>query len=263
MQKGKLKDFLSATKQEVVVTALEEEALPSVVETVADTIVSEGTAMVLGGVIGAVTPRLNGIRLSYKQNRFERNVKDALAVMVRRIEVLEANYSELDETVQNKFNETYLEWLLDNLYEEKQAEKVSYHVNGFINLMSNDVNDNLMLMFFNTLNELTQLDIDVLAMYSRNSQDDIFSLCNRYNLLPEQVMVIKEKLARLGLLASKNDALRDINLDSIVVYLDKVEKDKKSRNPKGVKLPNIKKPNRSESFVITSLGNNYLKVISE
>ena len=183
--------------------------------------------------------------------------------MVRRIEVLEANYSELDETVQNKFNETYLEWLLDNLYEEKQAEKVSYHVNGFINLMSNDVNDNLMLMFFNTLNELTQLDIDVLAMYSRNSQDDIFSLCNRYNLLPEQVMVIKEKLARLGLLASKNDALRDINLDSIVVYLDKVEKDKKSRNPKGVKLPNIKKPNRSESFVITSLGNNYLKVISE
>ena len=56
----------------------------------------------------------------------------------------------LSETVQNKFNETYLEWLLDNLYEEKQAEKVSYHVNGFINLMSNDVNDNLMLMFFNT-----------------------------------------------------------------------------------------------------------------
>ena len=143
MQKGKLKDFLSATKQEVVVAALEEEALPSVVETVADTIVSEGTAMVLGGVMGAVAPRLNGIRLSYKQNRFERNVKDALAVMVRRIEVLEANYAGLDETVQNKFNETYLEWLLDNLYEEKQAEKVSYHVNGFINLMSNDVNYHL------------------------------------------------------------------------------------------------------------------------
>ena len=237
--------------------------MPSIVEDIADVAVSEGVATVIGGLISAAAPRLNGIRLNYKYNKFESHVKMAITQLLRRVEVLEVNYNALNENNIEKFNGTYQEWLLDSLYNEKQQEKISYYVNGYINLMDNSANDNLMLMFFNTINELTQLDIDVLGMYSGETQDNIFTLGEKYNLLPEQLMVIKEKLARLGLLVSINDIQRDENIDAIVLYLDKVDKEKKKRNPREVKIPKIKKVNRHDSFRITKLGINYLKVISE
>ena len=165
MEKGKVKDFLVASKDEVVNAVAESDMLPSVVEEVADIVVSEGVAEIIGTLMGTFVPRINGIRLSYKQNRFETRVAGALTLMAKRIDVMEANYAALTEGIQEKFRSIYVEWLLDNLEVEKQQEKVPYHVNGFINLMSNESNDNLMLMFFDTMNQITQLDIDVLAMY--------------------------------------------------------------------------------------------------
>lgn len=263
MKKGKVKDFLSASKEEIVDSVVESDMLPAAVEEIADIVVSEGIAEIIGTLIGACAPRINGIRLSYKQNRFETRVKSALTLMAKRIDAMEENYVALTEEVQEKFRGQYVEWLLDNLEIEKQQEKVPYHVNGFINLMSNEANDNLMLMFFDTINQLTQLDIDVLSLYCRDTQENIISLCDRYNLKTEQVTVIKEKLERLGLVYCKNDEQRDKNIDEIVDYLNKVDKDQKKSKPKGVRLPNIRNPNRSTSYAITSLGRDYLKVISD
>lgn len=62
---------------------------------------------------------------------------------------------------------------------------------------------------------------------------------------------------------SKNDEQRDDNIDEIVDYLNKVNKEQKKSKPKDVRLPKIKKPNRSTSYAITSLGRDYLKVISD
>ncbi|MBQ7386435.1 MAG: hypothetical protein IJW04_08035 [Ruminococcus sp.] len=264
MSKGKVKDFLLATKDEAVSRIMESELVPEMIETFGEVIVSEGVAALIGDVIGASLPVINGIRLSYKQNRFERHVNYALQIMSDRIGVLEANFNSLNSEVQESFKGKYLEWLMDNLYEEKQTEKVPCHINGYINLMSNEANDNLLLMFFETINELTELDIDVLRLHSSASQGTIYELCERYKLSSGQVMVVKEKLARLGLLESKNDELRDNNIDQVVEYLTKVAKDNKKKNPTGVSFPNtrIKKPNRYESYHITELGRGFLKVIS-
>lgn len=263
MVKGKIKDFLGASKAEVLDTIIESDMLPTVIEEITDVVVSEGTAEIVGALVGAIAPRINGIRLSYKQNRFEASVRNALVLMAKRIDIMEANFSVLTEEIQEKFRGMYVEWLLDNLEEEKQQEKIPYHVNGFINLMNNEANDNLMLMFFDTMNQLTQLDVDVLSLYSMESQENIVSLCNRYHLESEQVAVIKNKLERLGMLYSKNDQKRDENIDDIVDYLNKVDKEKKKSKPREIRLPNIKKPNRAASYVITSLGRSYLSVISE
>lgn len=260
---GKIKDLLLATKEELIDATVGSDIWPEVITNAAETVISEGSSLIIGGVLGAAFPRINSIRLSYKQNRFERHVQDALGVLLKRIATLETNFSSLTEEMQKKFSGQYLEWLLDNLYDEKQQGKVPYHVNGFINLMSNEANDNLMIMFFHTLNELTELDIDVLRMYGRSAQENIYSLCSRYNLQFEQVEMIKEKLARLGLLQSKNDAQRDENLDSVVTYLTKFDKDIRSKTPKGVKLPTLKKVRKSELYSITGLGNSYLLLISE
>ena len=177
---------------------------------------------------------------------------------------LEANYSLLNESVQEKFKHEYLEWLLDNLWNEKQQEKIPLHVNGYINFMTDKVNDNLMLMFYNTLSELTMLDIDTLRMYSYESEENIFSLCERYGLEPEQTRVIKEKLVRLGLLQNRNDLRRDQNIDEIAEYLEKVDRDHRKKSPSGVKFPTgIKKVSHVDTYVITGLGRGFLKSISE
>ena len=263
MGKGKIKDLLIASKDQIVNTMIESDNLPTVIEAIADVVVSEGIAEIIGKIVGSCIPQVNGIWLNYKQSRFEASVKDALMVMARRMDMIEANYELLNEEIQEKFRGLYVEWLLDNLEMEKQKEKIPNHVNGFINLMTNDANDNLMLMFFETINQLTQLDIDVLKMYSIEAHDDIYTLCERYKLKIEQIRVIKEKLERLGLIYCRNDEKRDSNIDEIVDYLNKVDKEKRKNKPRDVKLPSIKKPNRSTSYAITALGRDYLKVISE
>jgi len=265
MKKGKIKDFLSATKEESTNIILSSDVLPSVIQSIGETVVSEGTAMIIGEIAGAVIPGVNGVILSYKQKRFERYIIKSLEVMSRRIEDLESKISSLSAEVQEKFKTIYLEWMIDNFLSEKQEEKIPCYVNGYINLMSNEANDNLMLMFFDTINELTQLDIDVLKLYSINADDDIVALRERYKLQSEQTMVIQEKLARLGLLQSRNDELRDANLDYLADYLVAVDKENRKSNPKGVALhrTRIKKVKKSDSFHITGLGRSFLTIISE
>ena len=151
------------------------------------------------------------------------------------------------------------------MHDEKQDGKIPCYVNGYINLMNNDANDNLMLMFFNTANELTCLDVDVLRMYSSNSEGNILTLCDKYNLIPEQTMVIKEKLARLGLLQSNNDEIRDNNLDYVVGYLEDQDYARRHKSQKDIRLSKtkIKKVNRADSFHITNLGESFLKTVSD
>lgn len=256
-----IKDLAQAVINDSISSSLNNDNLPEVITDVADIVLSEGASLLLGNILGALAPRVNSIRQNYKQNRFERNVKEAFNVFGKRIADLEARFNLLESDKRDKFNGLYLEWLLDNLYSEKQTSKIPYYVNGFINFMDNESNDNMMIMFFETLNQLTLLDIDTLRMYDMNSPENYNSLTKRYNLYPEQVNMIKEKLTRLGLLYSKNDDLRDCNIDLVVDYLKKVDKDLKLKNPKGIKLPNIKKPNNSERYSITSLGRAYLRAI--
>ena len=256
-----IRDLAKSVADEGVSSALNSENLPEVIADVADVVLSEGSSLIVGNILGAVAPRINSIRQNYKQNRFERNVREALIVFGKRIDELEMNFKNLNIDMKEKFNGIYLEWFLDNLYSERQSSKVPYHVNGFINFMNNDSNDNIMIMFFDTLNQLTQLDIDALKMYDIDSPENYNTLMKKYNLLPEQIEVIKEKLARLGLLYSKNDDQRDSNIDTVVEYLKKVDQDAKTKKPKGVKLPNIKKPNKAERYSITNLGRGYLRTI--
>ena len=132
-------------------------------------------------------------------------------------------------------------------------------------MMNDEANDNLILMFFNTLNELTNLDIDILKIYSQDLSANINNVCEKYNLDYYQIRIIKEKLVRLGLLQSRNDEYHDNNLDYVVEYLMKVEQDRKKSKPSGVNFQKnkIKKISRNDSYVITSLGTSYLKIISD
>lgn len=82
MDKHKLKDFIDATKEETGKVAVEE-VLPAVVKEAGGFIVSEGVGMLASEIVVAVVPVANNIRLSYKQNRLERNVVEAYCRLFR------------------------------------------------------------------------------------------------------------------------------------------------------------------------------------
>ena len=124
--KKKVKDLLLSTKDELVSTAVESETFSELIKTMGETVLSEGVSAILGEILGMIAPRINGIRLSYRQKRFERNIIQEIKVILDRIELLELKYESLDEKVQEKFRTIYLWWLSDNVYEKNKRKK--FHI---------------------------------------------------------------------------------------------------------------------------------------
>jgi len=261
----RIADLFSATKDEVTDLVLSD-VLPEVVKDCGGVLLSEAVAQLAGEIVGAVFPRLNNIRLSYKQNRLERNVAVMLRMLAESDQALSDRVAHLEESVEGRqFIQQSRELMLDGIVDEIQESKVKYNVNGFINLLqTDDPNMDMALMFFKTLYELTDLDIRLLGSYDiRNILQD-----NRFDSYEEgfdsqQLRYVKEKLVRLGLLSSRNEALTDKNIEMIIEYLQKADKDAQSKRPKGVRLPRFKKLYSSDSYSITSLGRTLLQLISE
>ena len=263
MGKGKLADLVSTIFENGSQEFLESELFKTATTELGMHIVEEGTAIAIGTALAAITPRLNSIRLTYLEKRFERNVKQAIYVLSKRIDDLDSRLNALPAELQSKFRNQYLDWILDNICNEKQEEKITYHINGYINSMEDDTTDDIMLLFLETLNQLTVLDIDVLKMYSYDYDENWQSVCERRGISYDQLNMVKAKLERFGLLYSNNDDRRDENLDMVASYLEKRVKEENKKNARidKINLGRLKKVNRSESYSITRLGRDFLKKI--
>lgn len=262
MDKHKLKDFIDATKEEAG-NVVVEEVLPSVVKEAGGFILGECVGILAGEIVGAVLPVANNIRLSYKQNRLERNVVDALKIIQRNQDELEDKIMKLQQSGL-EYKRQITEALLDNIVEEPQEAMVKYNVNGYVNLLKSDnTNLDIVLMFFKTLAQLSDLDIRVLKSYSHffENGESIFDICEDIHIDFEQMRFIREKLERFGLLKSKNEEINDNNLEEIVKYLHNIEKESKRSKPREVKIPKLKKVSQLDSYTITSLGRQYLTLI--
>ena len=257
-------DLLDAVKEEGTTTALESQSFQVLITEVAGRILSGPAANIAGEIIGAAAPRINGIILTYKQNRFERNMIRLMKELTARIDSLESNYINLNEEMQEQYRSLFVEMLLDSVVAERQEEKVKWSANGFVDLMTNDSNENIMQIFFDTLTELTVLDIDTLKMHSINSDINWNDIERDYRIDYDRLKLVNEKLVRLGLLYRENDQMRDDNLDEIVEYLKKCEAESKKVKPRSVKLPNkIKKVRSHVAYKVSRLGYEFLESIGE
>lgn len=262
--KDNIKDLVAAVREDGITAALESDTFKASMVETASQIISGPAAPIAGSIIGAAAPRINGIILNYKQNRFERNVTRLIKELDARVDNLENNYLQLNDDMQEQYRGLYVEMLLDNVVDERQEEKIKWSANGFVDMMTNASNENIVQIFFDTLSELTVLDVDTLRMYHVDSNINWRDIEQKYGLDSDHMKIVKEKLVRLGLLYRKNDQLRDNNLDEIVDYMKKVEADSKKSKPQDVKLPNsIKKIGNIESYKITPLGLSFLKSIGE
>lgn len=265
MSEKRLLDLAKSVIDEMGDLALSE-VLPGIVKTYGDTFVSDSLVNLAGELIGAVFPCFNNIRLSYKQNRLERNMSTMLDYLVENQEILNKRLDVLEKTREGRdFLQLSNEMLLDNIVDEIQTSKVKYSVNGYINLIqTEDANLDMSLMFFKTISALNDIDIRILKTYDwrhPSETEPITPFNSEFD--SSQLRYIKEKLVRLGLLKSKNEELSARNQERIIDYLQKFNKDFDSSKPKGVKLPDFKKIHSTDSYNITTLGFALLQLISE
>ena len=251
------------------------ENLPELGAEVAGIIGNEAVSTVIqslaGGLLGAIAPAFLGVKMSFQQKRFERNMTKMVGFICQKQAVIEERLNLLAPEVRQKFIDgPYRDVLLDNIISENQEQKVQDNINGFINLMGvEDPNDDIVFTFFHTLSELNELDIRVLRLYrpyfekDEENQESFTDVLEDENIDYSQYNFIREKLCRLGMLYSKNEEKRDKNLDVLGETLTELIKQLYSKNPKQVKLPKIQKIFRTESYRITTLGRQYLEFIDE
>ena len=262
MEKKNVLDLFRASNEEALDVTLSD-ILPEVAKQVSEMAVSEATASVICEILGAVFPRINHIRLGWKQNRLERNLTSAIKELQNNDELIATQMQVLLENNQAyMFRTQYCEMMLDAIYDEIQESKVKYGINGYINLMCVDnPNEDMTLMFFKTLTELSVLDIRVLKCFSYEHEENYYTVMQDVDITDMQYRFVKEKLERFGLLQSKTADIRDTNMELLIAYLKDIDKQSNSKKPKTVKFPSkVKKLPNSDSHQITSLGRQFLKL---
>lgn len=223
-----------------------------------------------GGVLGAVAPAFLGIKLSFQQKRFERNMVKMVSSINKNHDIMAQRLDNLEAEVRQKFIDgPYRDVLLDNLISENQEQKVQDNINGFINLMGvENPNDDIVFTFFHTLSQMNELDIRVLRLYRPTfdmdeSHENFLDVMREERIDETQYNFIREKLCRLGMLHSKNEERRDENLDILGKTLNELIKQLYSKKPKEVKAPRLNRITRTESYRITFLGRQYLSFIDD
>lgn len=268
-----VKDLAGSTVE--VGTSLAFENLPEFGAEVAGIIGNEAIGATIqtltGGLLGAVAPSLFGVKLSFQQKRFERNMIKMVTSLREKQEIIEQRMNQLNPEVQQKFiSGSYRDVLLDNIISENQEQKVQDNINGYINLMGiENPNDDIVFTFFHTLSQMNELDIRILRLYrptyemSEEDQESFQDVMRDEDIDQSQYNFIREKLCRVGMLYSKNTEKRDENLDILGEKLTELIKQLHSKKSKEVKTPRLKRITRSESYRITKLGRQYLSFIED
>lgn len=223
------------------------------------------------GLLGGLAPAGLGIKLSFQQKRFERNIMKMVKAISQKQEIIEQRLNQLEPEVRQKFiNGPYRDVLLDNIVSENQDEKVQDNINGYINLMGvENPNDDIVFTFFDTLSQMNELDIRVLRLYrpiidvDDERHENVWDVMKEEGIDQTQYDFIRQKLYRLGMLNSQNEERRDENLDMLGKTIIDIIKQLSSKKPATVKVPKLKKVYRTDLYHITLLGRQYLSFIEE
>lgn len=212
------------------------------------------SGLVLDGVAGTVVPGVGNLILSYKQQRTEKNLEMFISQIVARQDEFNERLNRLDMEKIQVITKHFFGVVTDYVLDVKQKEKINFIVNGYINLTDwEELNDDVVLMYYDTLDQLTLMDIAVLKSHYGFYVMDSCTEKILESLLPGQKKLINEKLFRLGLFSSQNDKKMDDNLDNISTYLQDMQKGKKSAKLK------INRISAFDSYRLTNYGVRFLQ----
>lgn len=252
--KKEFKNLITAAKGNMG-EILAEDAAPVLTEEML-----KGTALEFATeFIGAISPRIGGIMIAYKQKRWEHNWEIYIKEIIAKQEEINIRLDKLEKEQLRKFKRKIFPIVSDYVSNEKQEEKIKFIVNGFLNLAKQpDLREDIIIMYYDTLEQINLLDIRVLKSYVEkhypgdSSGEALMDIMEDCNIDAGQMNLIREKLARLGLIESRNDADIDNNIREISEYLQAVEKGKKRK----LKL---KKISKNESYRATLYGRRFIE----
>lgn len=248
--KGVAADAVSTTLEESTSLALEN--LPTLAAEVGSIIGNSAVNTVIqsitSGVVGAIAPGAFSALLTFQQKRFERNVEKWLQKLVNEQEIIWQRLDSLSAENRQKFIDgPYRDALLENILYENQNQKVSYNINGYINLMAvKNSNDDIVFTFFHTLSEMNELDIRVLRIYAPSTlqeehRENYYTVMKSTGIDMQQYDFIRKKLLRFGMIDSKNEKWRDKNLDTIGDTMAEIIKQMNAKKPREVMAPKLEK----------------------
>lgn len=259
----KCSDLIEAGKESLA-EFLSADVFPNIGKSLGNVMLNDVAGALVGTVLSAACPALNTAVMSYRQARTERNLRRAIDTIVQRQNALEEM---VQDHIENhpQYVLCTTEAFLDNIANEIKPETVDYSTRGYINILRTDnTNEDIAIMFFRTLHELNDLDIEVLKYYrslSLGQNESILRLCDVHGISGEQIGLVRDKLHRLGLLLSRNEEILEDDLNSIVKYFEKVKGENKKSHPKEVDIPRLKKTSSSDTYRITNMGRQYLEFI--
>lgn len=223
-------------------------------------------SLFLEGVAGTIIPGVMSSVLAYKQKRQERMFERFMIEMKDRLIVLEEKLIELDPDKFIEFKDKYFGLISDYALDEVQEEKIQYIANGFVNAAGiQELSEDFVLMYYDTLKELRVLDIGVLTFYYNlrydyETSETYVDILQRFNIDYEQYNAIRERLLRLGLLTSKRDENKDNLYANILLLQETFEKTLKGNKVNNVRF---KKLDKKDSLQISKFGREFVEFFTE
>lgn len=223
---GAIKSFLFENLLSVSVEYgkdfLKEEAIPLITS---ELVQQGGSVLIDYG--SSMIPGIGGAISEYRTGKKIRNVEKMITILNERHDTLKEKFEK--QTEKNKETlDSIFEMVLGKIENTSQEEKISFMVDGYSEFLDlENPSFDVAYLYFDTLDKLTLLDIDVLKLsyrtkyfYMRDTVDGYDGPANhgdiltKYDIEYQQYEAIRANLLRLGLLENEYD--------------DKIEKDYKS-----------------------------------
>lgn len=234
--------------------------VPEITEEIVGNFVPAVVAGAVGEVAGSLVPGVSGMIMSYKQARFERNIEKMVSELMKHMDEFNRYFAELEEKIAIQVKNQYFGIMADHVAEATQEEKIELIVNGYINLVKDGhPQEDVVMMYYDTLDELTLLDIRMLklkTLYLNDDRDSVIKIWQDYGIDRSQTDLINKKLSRLGLVESHKENEYEKLFDNVHNIIDYLEKNSKGAKSNRLKVTHLTKSN---SNVLTAYGRRFLK----
>lgn len=254
----------------------------TVVESVLTTASEQGADVIkaqVGGVVaGLITdtaasmiPGFGGAITSIRHSRLKKNVEEIERLFNERIEEIQHIFYSKNQQQREDIDKLF-EFMVDGAITEPQVEKIEYFINGFVNIAAHEeIKEDFILLFYDTLKELRLIDLTVLKLYGRfylkddqnhfNSYQDVL---DQHGISYEQYELIRRNLVRKGILTTKTNTILEKDLEAIEdaintmqKYLQILKGEKKGSYPRLKQL----KLKSKDNLEITKFGREFILYI--
>lgn len=168
------------------------------------------------------------------------------------------------------------EYAYEKSIQTNQTEKISYIVNGFVNMTKvENISEDVAYIYYDTLEQLTLLDLAVLKSYGwfylgYEQPEEVSNIMEAFNINDYQYDAVRKNLQRMTLLEDASEEKFDkIFKEFVSVFNTNMKILKSFKNPKKFdtkefsKLKNIQEYRPRERLKISKFGIEFLEFFVE